>query len=173
LSQLEYQAGQAEVWRDAVTNWFLRASGIPDEKGRVGRYPGRVEAESMKLQGYAVRDVTPAEDASGGKAIACAEVQCTASVSYTGAAGWYSIRVQYFDQNNGTARYRVWVANQLVDEWIATDRLPSQKIDSTSSTRRTISTVALRPGDEIRIEGVPNGGELAAIDYVEILAGQL
>jgi alpha-glucuronidase len=173
LSQLEYQAGQAEVWRDAVTNWFLRASGIPDTKGRVGRYPGRVEAESMKLQGYAVRDVTPAEDASGGKAIACAEVQCTASVSYTGAAGWYSIRVQYFDQNNGTARYRVWVANQLVDEWIATDRLPSQKIDSTSSTRRTISSIALRPGDEIRIEGVPNGGELAVIDYVEILAGQL
>ena len=29
LAQLEYQAGQAEVWRDAVTNWFFRASGIP------------------------------------------------------------------------------------------------------------------------------------------------
>jgi hypothetical protein len=26
----------------------------------------------------------------------------------------------------------------------------------------------LRPGDEIRIEGVPDGGEPAAIDYVEI-----
>ena len=37
LAQLEYQAGQAEVWRDAVTNWFLRASGIPDAKGRVGQ----------------------------------------------------------------------------------------------------------------------------------------
>ena len=173
LAQLEYQAGQAEVWRDAVTNWFLRASGIPDDKGRVGRYPGRVEAESMKLEGYAVRDVTPAEDASGGKAIACAEAQCTASFSYTGAAGWYTIRVQYFDQNNGAARYRVWVANQLVDGWIAADRLPSQKIDSTTSSRRTISSVALRLGDEIRIEGTPNGGELAAIDYVEILADHL
>ena len=47
--------------------------------------------------------------------------------------------------------------------------MPSQKIDSTTSTRRTISSVALRLGDEIRIEGVPNGGEFAAIDYVEIL----
>ena len=46
LAQLEYQAGQAEVWRDAVSNWFLRASGIPDAKGRVGNYPGRMEAES-------------------------------------------------------------------------------------------------------------------------------
>ena len=36
LAQLEYQAGQAEVWRDAVTNWFHRTSGIADAKGRVG-----------------------------------------------------------------------------------------------------------------------------------------
>ena len=37
LHQLEYQAGQAQVWRDAVTTWFLRASGIPDQQGRVGQ----------------------------------------------------------------------------------------------------------------------------------------
>ncbi len=170
LAQLEYQAGQAEVWRDAVTNWFLRASGIPDEKGRVGHYPGRIEAESMKLEGYTVRDVTPAEDASGGKAVSCAGARCTATFRYDGAAGWYTIRVQYFDQNNGSAHYRAWVANQLVDEWTAADRVPSAKIDSTSSTRRTLSAVALRPGDEIRIEGVPDRAESAALDYVEILA---
>src|SRR5438270_8274904 len=69
LAQLEYQAGQAVVWRDAVSNWFLRASGIPDAQGRVGHYPGRYEAESMTLQGYAVKDVTPWEGASGGKAV--------------------------------------------------------------------------------------------------------
>src|SRR5262249_3023387 len=45
LAQLEYQAGQAVVWRDAVSNWFLRSSGIPDARGRVGLYTGRVEAE--------------------------------------------------------------------------------------------------------------------------------
>ena len=39
LAQLEYQAGQASVWRDAVSNWFLRESGIPDAKGRVGHNP--------------------------------------------------------------------------------------------------------------------------------------
>ena len=38
--QLEYQAGQAIVWRDAVTSWFLRASGIADAKGRVGTLSG-------------------------------------------------------------------------------------------------------------------------------------
>jgi hypothetical protein len=29
--------------------------------------------------------------------------------------------------------------------------------------------IALRPGDEIHIEGEPNGGETAALDYIEIL----
>jgi hypothetical protein len=28
--------------------------------------------------------------------------------------------------------------------------------------------IALRPGDEIRIEGMPDGGETAALDYIEI-----
>ena len=57
LAQLEYQAGQAVVWRDAVTNWFLRASGIPDAKGRVGNYPGRFEAESMQPGWLCGKDV--------------------------------------------------------------------------------------------------------------------
>jgi hypothetical protein len=28
--------------------------------------------------------------------------------------------------------------------------------------------IALRPGDEIRIDGTPDGGETAALDYIEI-----
>src|SRR6185503_10709264 len=44
LAQLEYQAGQAVVWRDAVNNWFFKESRIADDKGRVGNHPGRVEA---------------------------------------------------------------------------------------------------------------------------------
>lgn len=36
LARLEYQAGHAEVWRDAVNSWFLRTSGIPNRKGRSG-----------------------------------------------------------------------------------------------------------------------------------------
>ena len=168
LAQLEYQAGQAQVWRDAVNGWFFRTSSIPDAKGRVGHYPGRVEAESMSLEGYAVTDVTPWEAASGGKAISCSAAQCAASFHYSGTPGWYTLRVQYFDQNNGVAHYRLRVANQIVDHWAAADRVPTSKMDGSSSTRRTVSGVALRPGDEIRIEGVPEGGETAGIDYVEI-----
>lgn len=171
LAQLEYQAGQAELWRDAVSNWFLRASGIPDAQGRVGRYPGRVEAESMKLEGYTVVEVTPWETASGGKAITCAAAACSASFVYDGAAGVHAIRVRYFDQNNGVAHYRVRVGNQAVDEWAADGRFPTRKMDGSSSTLRTIAGVYLRKGDEIRIEGVPDGRESAGVDYVEVRAG--
>ncbi len=167
MQQLEYQAGQAEVWRDAVSNWFLRASGIADEKGRVGHYPGRYEAESMTLDGYSVIDVTPWEGASGGKAVACA-AQCTASLTYDGPAGWQNIRVRYFDQNDGIARFRAWLGKQLIDEWAADDKVPTRKVDSSSSSLRVIHGIALRPGDVIKIEGIPDGGDSAALDYVEI-----
>jgi alpha-glucuronidase len=169
LAQLQYQSGAAVVWRDAVANWFHRASGIADTQGRVGNHPGRFEAEAMQLDGYQVVDVTPWEAASGGKAIACAAASCTAAQRFEGEAGWYKLTVQYFDQVNGVSRFRLRVGRQVVDEWGAADRLPTRKLDGTSSTRRVVNGIALRPGDEIRIEGDPDGGETAALDYLEII----
>jgi alpha-glucuronidase len=168
LAQLQYQAGQAEVWRDAVTNWFLRASGIPDAKGRVGKYPGRMEAESARLEGYKTVDVTPWEAASGGRAVECTASHCGATFVYTGAAGEYQLRVRYFDQNNGVSYFRVLINGQMLDAWTAADRLPTRRIDGSSSSLRVIPKVALRPGDSIRIEGKPDGSETAALDYIEV-----
>jgi alpha-glucuronidase len=171
LARLEYQAGHAIVWRDAISNWFLAKSGIPDVRGRVGHYPGRIEAEAMQLDGYTPFDVTPSEAASGGKAVQCSAPaqKCVASFPFTGAAGWYELDVEYFDQANGASKFRVSVNDQIVDAWRADDRLPALKPNADSSTRRRIPGLALRPGDEIRIEGIPDGQELAPLDYVEIL----
>jgi alpha-glucuronidase len=172
LAQLQYQAAHTEVWRDAVNNWFQRASGIADDTHRVGRHPGRTEAEAMKLEGYTASDITPWEAASGGKAVVCPAAKCTAGMRYDGAPGWYTLHVQYFDLNGAVSRFRLWVGNQLVDEWSAADHLPARKLDASSSTRRVVPGIALRTGDEIRIEGVPEGRELAALDYVEIVPDQ-
>jgi alpha-glucuronidase len=170
LAQLEYQAGQSVVWRDAVNNWFHKASGIADAKGRVGNYPGRYEAEAMKLDGYTVRDITPFEDASGGKAVGCAVAAgCSATMRFDGAAGWYTINVQYFDSMDGVSKYRLLVGKQVIDQWTAADHVPTRRMDSTSSARRVIAGVALRAGDEIRIEGVPDKTEAAGLDYVEVV----
>jgi alpha-glucuronidase len=173
LARLEYQAAHAIVWRDAVCNWFFRASGLPDARHRVGTYPDRIEAEAMQLQGYSPVDVIPWENASGGKAIECLQSQgCTASFRFARDAGWYEIDVVYFDQNNGDSKFRVLVGDQIVDEWMAKDTLPATKIGGDSSTRRRIHGLALRPGDEIRIVGIPDREEHASVDYVEIHAGR-
>jgi alpha-glucuronidase len=169
LARLDYQAGHTIVWRDAICNWFLRTSGIPDAKGRVGNYPGRIEAEAMQLQGYVPIDVVPWENASGGQAIECPRQQgCAASFPFAGPAGSYEIDVQYFDQNNGESRFRVSVGDHVVDEWVANDHLPTAKIGGDSSTRRRIAGLALRPDDVIRIEGIPDREEHAPLDYIEI-----
>jgi len=171
LARLRYQAGHAKVWRDAVNTWFLRTSGIPDEKGRAGNFPNRVEAEAMQLAGYEPVDIKPWEAASGSKAVRCAagRQSCSASFGFDRRAGWYELHVQYFDQNNGVARYRVWLGAQLVDEWPADDTLPTRRMDSSSSTRRIVGPLPLRPGDVLRLEGLPDGGEEAGLDYVEIM----
>jgi len=171
LAQLEYQDGQAEVWRDAVTNWFLRESGIPDEKGRVGHHPGRIEAESMKLDGYVPKDVIPWEAASGGKAVECTAARmCAATTRFGGAPARYTIRVRYFDQDDGVSHFRVIAAGRVIDQWDAAEHPPTVKVDASSSMRRTISGIDLHAGDEIRIEGMPGGSETAALDYIELEA---
>jgi alpha-glucuronidase len=50
LKQLDYQSGQAIVWRDAVTRWFHRASGVSDTANRVGTYPGRLERKRRSFR---------------------------------------------------------------------------------------------------------------------------
>ncbi len=171
LARLKYQEGHAIVWRDAVCNWFLRTSGIPDARGRVGHYPNRLEAESMQLQGYTPIDVSPPGDASGGKAVECAPParQCSATFRFTQPAGRYEIDVQYFDQNDGVSKFRLLIGDRVVDQWLADDNLPSARVGADTSTRRQIEGLALQPGDVIRIEGIPGGNEHAALDYVEIL----
>jgi len=169
LARLQYQAGHAIVWRDAINDWFHHISGIADELGRVGNHPDRIEAENMQLQGYVPIDVTPWESASGGKGVECpvSERRCTALIQFGGAAGEYELDVQYFDQNNGASRFRVYLGDHVVGEWLANDHLPATKPNADSSTRRLIN-LRLRSGDEIRIEGIPDGGERAPLDYVEI-----
>jgi alpha-glucuronidase len=172
LRHLEYQAGHAIVWRDAICNWFARTSGIPDERGRVGHSPGRIEAEDMELHGYVPFNVTPWEAASGGKAIECPaeSTSCTATLHFTGAPGRYDMDVRYFDQSNGISQFRVYLADQLIAEWSANDQLPATIPNADSSTRHRIPAITLKTGDALRIEGRPDGPEHAALDYVEFTA---
>jgi len=178
LARLEYQAGHAIVWRDAVVQYFWRLSGIADEQGRAGSFPGRLEAEDATLTGYQVIDVKPWEDASGGKAVECgsgpegaAPQSCSAEWTYKGGAGVFDVAVEYFDLQGGAARFEVDVNGKAASadaEWTADATLPSRRPDGDNSTRRIVRGVDLKPGDVIRVTGTPDGSDPAALDYIEI-----
>jgi alpha-glucuronidase len=168
-ARLEYQAGHAIVWRDAIVQYFLKQSGIPDAEGRAGHYPGRLEAEAAKLTGYKVIDVTPWEDASGGKAVSCSEAtSCSAEWTWTGAQGRFDVAVEYFDLQGGVAKFRLEVNGAPAASWTADAALPSRKPHGDNSIRETVRNVALKPGDVLRVEGTPDGHDPAALDYVEL-----
>jgi alpha-glucuronidase len=173
LALFQYQAGHAIVWRDAVNEWFLRMSGIPDAAGRVGHYPDRIEAETMQSDGYTPVEVTPWETASGGKAVECNRAAaCTLTAKLDKPAGTYRIAVQYFDIHPGTARYELMLDGRRIARWDADDILPpavaDKKLDGHTSTRFTLSDIHLAPGDTLVLRGVPDGAEPAPVDYIEI-----
>jgi len=178
--RLVYQAGHAIVWRDAIVQYFFKLSGIPDEKGRAGHYPGRLEAENARLDGYKVIDVTPWEDASGGKAVSCEQPLvpkagsdqkpfCSAEWTYKGAPGRFNIAVQYFDLSGGVAHFNLQVNGHTAASWIADASLPSRRPHGDNSTRTTVRSVDLVSGDLLRIEGTPDGLDPAALDYIELM----
>ena len=169
LAKLEYQAGHAIVWRDAVTSWFRWISGVPDVRGRVGRYPNRVEAETMRLERYVIDPVTPWETASGGQAIRCPADTCAAATSFRGAAGVYDLVVQYFDENDGASTFALSVGGRQIDRWVADDVFPSREPNGHTSTRRVVKGVRLADGDTIRLDATPDKDERAVVDYIEIL----
>jgi alpha-glucuronidase len=169
--RLVYQAGHAIVWRDAIVQYFLKLSGIADEKGRAGHYPGLLEAEDARLTGYKVIDITPWEDASGGKAVSCEQSlarSCSAEWTYTGPPGRFQVAVQYFDLAGGVARFNFQVNGHTAASWAADASLPSRRPNGDNSTRYTIRAVDLVSGDLLRIDGTPDGLDPAALDYIEV-----
>jgi alpha-glucuronidase len=173
LHRLEYQAGHAIVWRDAVTQYMLKLSGIPDERGRAGHYPHRMEAEDARLAGYSIIDVNPWEDASRGRAVSCnGQTTCMAEWTYEGRTGEYNLAVQYFDLRGGVAQFTLTVNGKAVgmdSAWKANAKLPSNRPDGDNSTRHIVRDVELKPGDLICVQGTPDGADKAALDYIEVL----
>ncbi len=176
-ARLEYQAGHAIVWRDAIVQYFLKETGIPDALGRAGHYAGRLEAEDARLTGYKVIDVTPWEDASGGKAVSCsqssAQGPCSAEWTYAGKTGRFDIAVQYFDLQGGVAHFTLGINGTEIVSWAANDTFPSRRPNGDNSTRFTLRGpdgrgIELKPGDTLRVEGAPDGKDPAALDYIEI-----
>lgn len=169
LTRFEFQAAHAIVWRDAITQWFARLSGVPDDLHRVGHYPGRYEAENMTLEGYTPVEVTPWETASGGKAIECVGHRlCSASMVWNQPDGWYNIAIQYFDLRGGASHFTLQAAGHQVSAWVADANELYPRMNGNTSTRQTVQYVALHHGDTLMLTGTPDGMEPAPVDYIEV-----
>ncbi|KAF2150829.1 glycoside hydrolase family 67 protein [Myriangium duriaei CBS 260.36] len=173
--RLTYQAGHALVWRDAINNFYANLSSIPDEQGRVGNHPYRIEAEDMQMEGYVPYKVSPWNVASNGTAVVTATNTTTGSLSAVlSQDGRFDVAVNYFDLAIGRATWQLSIGGREVGSWVgnADETLghsPSFYLDGHSATRITFKGVEVRKGDVLKIVGKADGMEPAPVDYVSIL----
>lgn len=171
-----YQAGHAIVWRDAINQFYYNLSGIPDQKGRVGNHPYRIEAEKMALSGYKTYAVNPFHTASGSTAIITISNSTVgnAVANITFASGTYDLAVNYYDLIGGKATYEIFINNRTVGAWTGDleDKLghaPSIYLDGHTASRITFKAVEVKKGDVLKVVGTPHGIEPAPIDYISFL----
>jgi alpha-glucuronidase len=173
-----YQAGHSIVWRDAIADYYWNMTGIADEHGRVGQHPWRIDASSMKLDGYKPYVVNPFEAASPSDytAVVTKTNHTTGSVSTTleYPSGTYDLAVNYYDMYGGKSTYKLYLNDAMVGMWHgnAEDFLghdPSIYIDGHSAIRKTFYDVKIEKGDVLKIVGTPDGIEPAPLDYVAAL----
>jgi alpha-glucuronidase len=177
LYRLVYQAGHSLVWRDSVNQFYFNKSSIADTKGRVGNHPYRIEAESMKLDGYVPYDVSPFESASGFRAIVTKDNSTRASATTVLSdikTGKYDVAVNYYDMALGNATWELYIGRDRIGQWNGDieynlGRAPSPYVDGHTATRITINGVKIKKGSTLKIVGIPDGLEPAPVDYISIL----
>ncbi len=113
-AQLDYQTGQAIVWRDAVTQMVRSAPRELLTRARVNNYPGRIEAESATLTGYVVKSVTPWETASGDGAVECPAASCTATFRYPAPLDLTTSSSSTLTSTPAPPRFRVRVGDRTL-----------------------------------------------------------
>ena len=101
-----------------------------------------------------------------------AQKACAAEWTYAGKAGHFNIGVQYSDLRGGIAHFTLGVNGESIASWAADAAFPSNHAGDTS-TRFTARGpdgrgIELEPGDVLRVEGMPDPSDPAALDYIEI-----
>ncbi|MEO1786489.1 MAG: hypothetical protein AAFR41_05640, partial [Pseudomonadota bacterium] len=124
---------------------------------------GRTEAESLQLAGYVTET---RNDASGGSGIKVGGTgSATASDTFSGTSGNYTLTVNYFDESDGVSTFELLVNGQIVDAWVG----DGGRSGLGTAASRDIA-VSLNPGDTIAIRGTVGGEEFARIDSLDLVA---
>jgi alpha-glucuronidase len=73
----------------------------------------------------------------------------------------------------GVAHFTFAIDGTELVSWSADAKLPSRRPNGDNSTRYTVRGpggrgVELKTGDVLRVEGAPDAGDPAALDYIEV-----
>ncbi|MGK7935651.1 MAG: hypothetical protein AB4206_07585, partial [Xenococcaceae cyanobacterium] len=166
---------------------FLKSTSIP-QSPTTGNLPAPntpspsentyfIEAENMNLSGDYHTENN--QFASGGKVISLYggdgdnDDIGTASFDFAGSTGVYTIKVNYFDENDGVGQMKVRQNNNLLKSWNLDQELGSHLADEKTKTSLEIKNVEVSAGDEFQIEGMEQGSvntaEHARLDGVEFI----
>lgn len=128
----------------------------------------RIEAESFSI----VSGFTLASNnaASGSQMIQSNSPSTTARADYIfgGDTGVYSLKLGYFDENDGTASMTVLVNGVAVNAFLWDKQLGTANANATSLTQQIFGNVALTAGDVISLVGRSTSGEPLRTDYLDI-----
>ncbi|MEM6356726.1 MAG: Ig-like domain-containing protein, partial [Pseudomonadota bacterium] len=124
----------------------------------------RIEAEDLTLNGYSQQS---SSTASGGALIAASGVS-TARFAHGGADGTFDLRLVYIDENDGQSSVDVQLNGMSIGGTIFDEDITSSPNNPQAYRSLFIDDVPLVNGDVITIEGTPNGGEPARIDFLEV-----
>ncbi len=129
----------------------------------------RFEAESAVLNGYIT------ETKWGGSNAAMITNtsntnQASASITFRGTPGTYTLNVGYYDENDGNATYSVSVDGVIVDTWTADQNLGVDAPHAQTAVERQINAnVELTDGSVVMISSTRNAMEYARVDYVDFV----
>jgi hypothetical protein len=114
-----------------------------------------IEVENMTLSGY-----TP--DSCLLEHCVKTSATGTAKSGFSSPTGTYDVIISYVDEKEGQGTITFSVAGRQKASWKLAE-------DVACWRRKTIPSVRIKNGDEIKITGVANGTESARVDYIEFI----
>ncbi|BAY25920.1 peptidase-like protein [Calothrix sp. NIES-2100] len=130
------------------------------------------EAENMTLTGYRV-ETSSGIGAYGGKLITFVNGGTnetgTAYVDYNGPAGEYDLKLAFWDESDGNAKFEVYV-NGTLKGTVNSNQSPGGTTATLNNKRevRAVENLVLKPGDRIQIKGFEDSGDAARLDYIRL-----
>jgi CSLREA domain-containing protein len=123
---------------------------------------GFLEAEDMLLNDY---EVELQDFASGGQLISLEGTQGSASTTFDGDAGDYTLSVNAFDEIDGESSLKVLVNGVEVGEQILDQNLGGTRATANNLVSKTFD-LSLEPGDTIEIQGEKQARERVRFDSI-------